>query len=113
VSGDEVSQAVERVREETKERGEAVGVGVALRVDGPAEAEAPTVTVNCAERMPVCHSICCKLDFALTVDEVEAGQVKWDLGRPYQIRHDADGFCTHRHRRLRRLHPSSGRLSHV
>jgi len=97
VSNDEVSAAVERVRDETSARGEALGVGVALRVD---EASAPeaTVVVNCEERMPICHSICCKLDFPLTVEEVEAGGVKWDLGRPYHIRHDAEGFCTHRDR---------------
>ncbi len=98
VSEQEVSGAVERVRAESQERGESLGVGVALRVDAPETAEAPTVTVNCAERMHICHSICCKLDFALTAEEVERGAVRWDLGRPYQIRHDADGFCTHRDR---------------
>jgi Fe-S-cluster containining protein len=98
VSEHEVSGAVERVRGENVERGEALGVGVALRVDAPETATAPTVTVNCAERMHICHSICCKLDFALTAEEVAAGAVRWDLGRPYHIRHEADGFCTHSNR---------------
>jgi Fe-S-cluster containining protein len=98
VSNEEISAAVQRVRDETSARGEALGVGVALRVDEGTTPEDATVVVNCEERMPICHSICCKLDFPLTVEEVEAGRVQWDLGRPYHIRHDADGFCTHRDR---------------
>jgi hypothetical protein len=98
VSNEEISEAVQRVRDETSARGEALGVGIALRIDEASAPEDATVVVNCEERMPICRSICCKLDFPLTVEEVEAGGVQWDLGRPYHIRHDADGFCTHRDR---------------
>ncbi len=38
---------------------------------------------------------CCRLDFVLTVTEVESGDIKWDLGRPYFIRHLSDGRCAH------------------
>jgi hypothetical protein len=95
VSQEEVGRAAEHVRSEAEGKGEAAGPGVALRMDAEVSQES-TVTVNCAERMPVCHSICCKLGFALTAAEVEAGQIRWDLGRPYQIRHEASGFCVHR-----------------
>lgn len=67
---------------------------VAFRAD-PEETEQPAVEVNCAERMPICHAVCCKLNFALTPPEVEAGTVKWDLGFPYFIRHESNGYCTH------------------
>ncbi len=67
--------------------------GVAFRVD-PAESE-PPVEVDCTARMPICHAVCCKLNFALTPPEVEAGTVKWDLGFPYMIRHESNGYCTH------------------
>jgi Fe-S-cluster containining protein len=70
--------------------------GIALRVEG--EQLAPPAQVNCAERMHICHAVCCKLNFALTAEEVDAGKVKWDLGFPYIIRHDADGLCTHNDR---------------
>jgi Fe-S-cluster containining protein len=96
LSQDELTSAAERVRSESAESGDSVGTGVALRFDS--EETAAPVTVNCSERMPICHSICCKLDFALTPGEIESGSVRWDLGRPYQIRHEADGFCTHRDR---------------
>jgi Fe-S-cluster containining protein len=68
--------------------------GIAFRVD-PEGPERQVSEVNCAERMPVCHAVCCKLNFALTPPEVEAGTVKWDLGFPYLIRHEANGYCTH------------------
>ncbi|HWD72500.1 MAG TPA: YkgJ family cysteine cluster protein [Actinomycetota bacterium] len=55
----------------------------------------PRVEVNCAERMHVCHAVCCKLSFALTSGEVESGRVKWDLGFPYFIRHGTNSYCTH------------------
>jgi Fe-S-cluster containining protein len=98
VSREEMSNAVETVRQESIARGEMVGTGVALRIDEPEMSAQPFVEVNCGERMHVCHSICCKLDFPLTAEEVETGAVRWDLGRPYSIRHEADGYCTHRNR---------------
>ena len=68
----------------------------ALRAEGPRPD--PTREVNCAERMHICHAVCCKLHFALTAAEVDAGQVRFDLGWPYMIRHDQDGYCTHNDR---------------
>jgi Fe-S-cluster containining protein len=61
------------------------------------EPEDPPVRppVNCAERMHICHAVCCKLSFALTADEIDAGTVRWDLGFPYLIRHNASGYCVH------------------
>ena len=67
--------------------------GVAFRVDP--EEPPPAVEVNCAERLPICHAVCCKLGFALTPPEVESGKVKWDLGFPYMVRHETNGYCSH------------------
>jgi hypothetical protein len=39
-----------------------------------------------------------KLDFPLSVEEVETGALAWDLGRPYLIRHEADGLRVHNDR---------------
>jgi len=68
----------------------------ALRDDSVAPK--PAQEVNCAERMHVCHAVCCKLSFALTAQEVDAGKVRFDVGFPYMIRHDSDGYCTHNDR---------------
>ena len=88
----------ERVREQLDASGDIPEPGVALRVDPPAPEQAPPVEVDCAARMHVCQAVCCKLDFALTADEVEHGVLRWDLGRPYLIRHEGDGWCTQRAR---------------
>ena len=95
VTSDEVELAVHNVRSRLSESGDVPNTGVVMRVDPTEEEPRPPTLVNCAERMHVCHAICCKLDFPLTVSEIESGAVKWDLGRPYYIRHEASGFCAH------------------
>jgi Fe-S-cluster containining protein len=94
IDQDALGRAAAAVRAELDQRGETTSPGVALRVD----TEVPDdtfVPVNCAERMHVCHAVCCRLHFALSAAEIESGTLKWDLGRPYQIRQDATGICVH------------------
>lgn len=72
---------------------------IALRSDPDDEDLGRTTQrVDCAERMHVCHAVCCKLKFPLSEPEVEARVVKWDVGHPYVIRQDADGYCSHNDR---------------
>ncbi|HLK88692.1 MAG TPA: YkgJ family cysteine cluster protein [Polyangia bacterium] len=97
VSPETLAEAAQKVREESLARGDVPHSGVAIDL-APREPSVPPVQVNCLERLHICEAACCKLDFALTVDEVEGGRIKWDLGRPYLIRHAADGFCVHRDR---------------
>lgn len=67
--------------------------GVVLRSDAPEKKVAQEV--DCAARMHICHAVCCSLQFPLSAEEVEAGRVKWDLGHPYMIRDNTDGYCCH------------------
>jgi Fe-S-cluster containining protein len=96
VTPEEVASALEDAGREAGGPGDAPEPGVALRMDAPGEQ--PTVDVDCGARMHICHAVCCRLDFALSPAEVESGKIKWDLGRPYFIRHNPDGFCTHNDR---------------
>jgi hypothetical protein len=91
---DEVLVASTKVRRETEERGGTLSLGVALRVDTPNVGD-DFVPVNCAERLPICKAACCRMAFALSSTEVETGTIKWDLGRPYYIRQEVNGCCTH------------------
>ena len=76
------------------------GMGVAVTKDGADKyAYQSTVQIDCESRIPLCRAACCRLRFALSVQDVEEGRVKWELGRPYMIRHDADGYCHHLDRR--------------
>jgi Fe-S-cluster containining protein len=91
---DELQAVVESVKQEIIEKKEYGTLGVAVRVDGEQDAEA-FIPVNCDVRMPICKAVCCKLSFALSIEEIEAGKLKWELGKPYQIRHQSNGYCCH------------------
>ena len=93
-SEDELVDAMQKVRNELAERDELNWQRAMIRND--AREENKTVSkVDCEARLPVCRAACCKLDFALSVPELEASEIKWDLGRPYFIRHDSNGYCSH------------------
>lgn len=48
--------------------------------------------------MSICKSLCCKLPFALSRQDVEKGSIRWEFGRPHQIAHGDDGYCFHLNR---------------
>jgi hypothetical protein len=51
--------------------------------------------IDCENRIDLCRAACCKLPFALTKQDVEERILEWDFARPYLIKQDADGYCTH------------------
>ena len=59
------------------------------------------VTIDCESRVHLCGAACCRLDLALSRQDIEEGIVKWDLGRPYLIAKEADGHCRHLDRATR------------
>jgi Fe-S-cluster containining protein len=79
------------------EKFRALGVGAVLQDPeydkyGFGEKE---VKIDCENRIPLCKAACCRLNFALSRQDIEEGIVRWDLGRPYMIAQDADGYCRH------------------
>ena len=91
----ELKAAVTGIRNHLASTGNAMTGGVILRDDSVADEQAPATEVDCAARMHICQAVCCRMEIALSRSEVEAGAVKWDLGRPYCLRRGADGYCTH------------------
>src|SRR3954454_22907689 len=83
VDADELMAIVEQARPAT-----AQNVSVAVRTDE----DLSEPTIDCASRLPVCKAACCRLHWALSIEEIESGRVKWELGRPYFNRHNADGY---------------------
>jgi Fe-S-cluster containining protein len=72
------------------------GMGVALTKDEQDKySYRSEVRIDCENRVHLCRASCCRLRFALSVQDVEEGSVKWDLGHPYMIRQGADGYCHH------------------
>jgi Fe-S-cluster containining protein len=92
VEPDALLASVESARAETAETRELASAGVAIRVDEK-PADRRENPVNCEERLPICRAVCCRLRFALSVEEVESGPLKWDLGQPYYNRQREDGYC--------------------
>ncbi len=95
VTEEELRAAVTDVRRQMTDQGELSGPGTLIRLEESPEEAARTIKVDCQARLHICHAVCCKLDFALTISEIESGTVKWDLGRPYHIRHEQNGYCAH------------------
>lgn len=94
LSTDELKGYVEQVKKEINAKGENLNPGVALRIENPDKIPPPP-RVNCEERLHICKAVCCKLSFALSPPEVESGKIKWELGRPYFIRQEKSGYCSH------------------
>ena len=51
--------------------------------------------IDCAGRVHLCRAACCRLTFALSKQDIREGIVRWDLGQPYLIAQDKDGYCCH------------------
>jgi len=79
-------------RLEARAAGEvAVEIGPALdkyAVASPAD-------LDCASLLPLCGGRCCRLTFALSFQDLDEGQVRWNYRRPYSIRQRDDGLCVH------------------
>ncbi|PWT95574.1 MAG: YkgJ family cysteine cluster protein [Blastocatellia bacterium] len=72
------------------------GMGVAMQEDERDKYNfSETVEIDCENRVHLCKAACCRMSFALSQQDVEEGVIKWDLGRPYLIAQDADGYCRH------------------
>lgn len=53
------------------------------------------VKIDCDNRIQYCKAACCRLPFALSKQDIDERVVRWDLGQPYIIAQDQDGYCTH------------------
>lgn len=93
---EELDKRKEQVNQRLAEKFLEKGMGVALTKEEKDNTGKPVAAeIDCENRLALCHAACCKLRFALSVSDVEAGKVKWTLGQPYMIRQGADGYCHH------------------
>ena len=96
ISLEELDERKKIVGERLVEKFVEKGMGVALTKDEPDKYSYQSdIEIDCENRAPLCRAACCRLRFALTIEDVEEGHVKWELGHPYMIRHAADGYCHH------------------
>ena len=103
ISVEELDERKKQVGQRLSEKFAEKGMGVALTSDEQDKyAYEGSVEIDCENRIALCRGACCRLSFALTVQDLEEGSVKWDLSRPYMIRHDEDGYCHHVERETKR-----------
>jgi Fe-S-cluster containining protein len=96
ISVEELDERKKQVGQRLTEKFAEKGMGVALTNDEQDKyAYESSVEIDCENRIALCRGACCRLSFALSVQDLEEGRVKWDLSRPYMIRHDEDGYCHH------------------
>lgn len=96
ISVGELDERKRQVGQRLVEKFAEKGMGVALTDDEQDKyGYEGGVQIDCENRLHLCRGACCRLSFALTVQDLEEGKVKWDFGRPYMIRHDGDGYCHH------------------
>jgi len=88
----------ERVKESLKDRHWSKQLGLALNGDERDKYKVGQTPVDCEARMHLCKGVCCYLEHALQVKDIQEGVVKWDHAKPYWIRKNADGHCVHQER---------------
>jgi Fe-S-cluster containining protein len=54
--------------------------------------------VDCADRIPICKARCCMFTVTLTEQDLDEGQLKWNLDKPYVLRRASDGRCIYQDR---------------
>jgi hypothetical protein len=89
----------ERKREVTKrlvKKNSEKGVGVLLQEpEYDKYTFAGEAKIDCENRVQFCKAACCRLPFALSKQDIREGIVHWDLGQPYMIAQEKDGYCAH------------------
>ena len=74
----------------------AQGMAVAMQEFGTSKYEFHNgAEVDCQNRVHLCKAACCRIPLALSREDVQEGIVRWDLGQPYIIARDGDGYCVH------------------
>ncbi len=54
----------------------------------------PSPDVDCQALLHLCHGRCCRYRVMLSYQDLEDG-LRWVYERPYELRREADGYCTY------------------
>jgi hypothetical protein len=96
ISIEEIDERKAEVAQRLTKKNSQQGIGVLLQ-----EPEYDKYTfegeakIDCENRIHLCKAACCRLPFALSKQDIREGIIHWDLGQPYIIAQEKDGYCTH------------------
>lgn len=51
--------------------------------------------IDCEARLALCQARCCSFQVTLSRQDVEEGQLSWEIEQPYRQVRDPDGYCKH------------------
>ena len=51
--------------------------------------------IDCDSRLPLCQARCCSFAVVLSRQDIEGGQLTWELEHPYRLARGPDGYCSH------------------
>jgi len=71
--------------------------------------EVESAPIPCDELMHLCEARCCKLEFALSTQDLDEGSVRWNHARPYFVLQRSDGYCCHNDPQTRGCHVYASR----
>ncbi|HUH03346.1 MAG TPA: YkgJ family cysteine cluster protein [Kofleriaceae bacterium] len=83
-----------RLLERVSGRAAAAGQVVRLKVVEEDKRAIAGPGIDCASLLHLCRARCCTMTVELTREDIADG-IKWEIDRPYVLRHDADGWCHH------------------
>lgn len=99
ISIDELDERKQQVAKRLTSKKSEKGVGVLLQdPEYDKYSFEGAVKIDCESRVDLCKAACCRLPFALSKQDIREGIVQWDLGQPYIIAQENDGYCTHMER---------------
>ena len=49
--------------------------------------------IDCASRLELCQARCCSFTVTLSRQDLEEGELAWDIDHPYVLRRGANGYC--------------------
>lgn len=93
IGTEELDKHKKAVEERLKDNFKEAGIGVRVQNVGidkySLQGEA---TIDCEKRLPICRAACCKLAFALSLQDIREG-IRWSLGKPFMNVREEDGYC--------------------
>ena len=61
----------------------------------------PVSPIDCDKPVHLCHARCCSFVVELSRQDLEEGQLLWNIEEPYLLRREADGYCSYLDRATR------------
>ena len=95
VGAEELDQHKKEVKKRLEESFREAGIGVRVqRIETDKYNLQEEATVECDRRLHICRAACCRLTYALSVQDIHEG-IRWSLGKPFMNARASDGYCVH------------------